>query len=357
MTGLYTDPETGKTITTHSMVKTFRRCPKQTEYKYARRLKAKRQGAPLKRGVWMHELLEDHHGGKDWRKRHAALSTKFYEMFDEEREYYGNLPEIINTMMEAYEWHYAKDVWIVHETEVTLEAELPDGTLYRGKIDAIIENSLGLWLIDHKTHGRIPGLGFRLLDAQNALYVWAALKNKIPVQGFIWNYIRWKEPSVPRLVYKGTKREGLSKVLGDTDYPTYTRAIKAIKKEYPHFRITRDILDKQKYLKSLRYDPVANINASPFFVRSVLENDIGMVKQVVREAIHTSQRMHDYDFTGRDVERVPDRSCEYMCDYSELCQVELMGGNAKHLTRTLFKVGDPNDYYQDRVDEAVGMVS
>lgn len=172
MTGLYTDPDTGKTITTHSMVKTFRRCPKQAEYKYARRLKAKRQGAPLKRGVWMHELLEDHHGGKDWRARHAALSTKFYELFDEEREYYGDLPGVINTMMEAYEWHYAKDTWIVHETEVTLEAELPDGTLYRGKIDAIIENSLGIWLIDHKTHGRIPGLGFRLLDAQNALYVW-----------------------------------------------------------------------------------------------------------------------------------------------------------------------------------------
>lgn len=355
MTGLYEDPDTGKAITTHSMVKTFRRCPKQTEYKYARRLKPKRIGAPLRRGVWMHELLEEHHGGRGWETRHAQLSSKFNEMFDEEKEYYGDLPDTIGTMMKAYQWHYAKDTLKIHETEVTLEAELPDGTIGRGKVDAIGENEFGLWLIDHKTHGRIPGLGFRLLDAQNAFYLWLALKNKIPVQGFIWNYIRWKTPSVPTLVYKNTAHPRLSKKMGDTDYPTFTTAVKAYKQEYPGFRITSDIVQKQAYLRSQRYDPASNTQTSPFFVRSILENDIDMVKQVVRELLRTTRRMNEYDFTSNDVERVPSRDCEFWCDYKELCQVELLGGNPAHLTKTLYKVGDPNEYYQDRAGESGGM--
>lgn len=355
MTGLYVDPESGKQITTHSMVKTFRRCPKQAEYKYKRRLKAKRQGGPLKRGVWMHELLEDHHGGHDWRPRHDTLSSKFNEMFDEEKEYYGDLPDVIGKMMTAYEWHYALDDMITHETEVTLEAELPDGTIYRAKTDAIVENKYGLWLLDHKTHGRIPDLGFRLLDSQNALYLWVAHKMGIPVKGFIWNYIKWQLPAVPKLAYEGKKNQRLSKVMGDTDFPTYTREIREIKAAHPEFKITQDILEKQRYLKAQRFDPESNTQSSPFFMRSVLDMEPQMVKQVVREAYRTSRTMHTYDFDSRDVERNPDRSCSFMCDYKELCQVELMGGNAKLLTRTLFTVGDPQEYYQDRAGEASGM--
>ncbi len=355
MTGLYTDPDTGKRITTHSMVKTFRRCPKQAEYKYVQRLKAKRQGGPLKRGVWMHELLEDHHGGQPWRIRHGQLSAKFNEMFDEEKEYYGDLPDIIGKMMEAYEWHYAKDDLVVHETEVTLEAELPDGTIYRAKVDAIVENKFGIWLLDHKTHGRIPDLGFRLLDAQNALYLWVAMKMGIPVKGFIWNYIKWQLPAVPKLAYEGKKNQRLSKVLGDTDFPTYTRALRAIKAAHPEFKITKEMLEKQAYLKAVQFNPESNTQSSPFFVRSVLDMDKKMVMQVVREAYRTSQTMHEYDFDSAAVERSPDRSCSFMCDYRELCQAELMGGNTRLLRRTLYNIGDPQEYYQDRAGEAEGM--
>jgi hypothetical protein len=42
--GLYTDDKTGKLISTHSMLKTFRRCPKQAEFKYVHRLKPRRLG-------------------------------------------------------------------------------------------------------------------------------------------------------------------------------------------------------------------------------------------------------------------------------------------------------------------------
>ena len=47
------------------------------------------------------------------------------------------------------------------------------------------------------------------------------------------------------------------------------------------------------------------------------------------------------------VERVPDRSCGFMCSYSQLCQMELYGGNTELIIRKNYKTGDPQDYYYD----------
>lgn len=340
------------------MVKTFRACPKQADYKYAQRLKPKRGGAALKRGVWMHELLEIHHSPDrfdyGWREKHDQLSSKFNELFDEEREYYGDLPTIIRKMMEAYEWHYKRDDWIVHETEVTLEAEMPDGRLGRGKVDAIIETHDGLYIGDHKTHGRLPSLTFRLGDAQKAFYIWLALKMGIPVKGFIWNYVKWKLPSVPELVYKNTSNPRLGKRQGETDYPTYTAALKQYKQENPNFKIVQEYVDRQRHLKSVRYDPENPVLTSPFFERRSLPADLDMVKQIMREFLHTSERMNEYDFSSDRVERTPGKQCDW-CDFRELCQAELMGGDTKLIRRNMYTVGDPQDYYHDRAGEVAAI--
>lgn len=47
------------------------------------------------------------------------------------------------------------------------------------------------------------------------------------------------------------------------------------------------------------------------------------------------------------IERVPDRSCSFMCSYTELCTMELFGGNADMIRRKNFKLADPMDYYHD----------
>jgi len=235
--GLYYDKESGKRISTNSMMSTFRRCPKQAEFKYHLRLKPKLLGTPLKRGKWIHELLEYYHSGQDWRALHTKLSAKFDELMDEEKEYYGDMPTEILLIMESYIWHYKLDTWIVHEVEITLETEFPDGTIFRGKADALIENQFGLWLVDHKSHKSLPNFDYRLLDTQSALYTWAAKRSGIPVNGFIWNYLRWKPASVPTLIKDGSR---LSKVLGDTDYPTYVKGIKAAKLQSDRFRITAE---------------------------------------------------------------------------------------------------------------------
>lgn len=350
MPGLYYDESVGKHVVTHSMIKSFRQCPRQTLYKQVDRLKPRITSLPLKRGTWMHFLLEEHHAGRDWMKMHRSLTAKYNEMFDEEKDAYGDLPTECRLLMEAYLWHYEADPWTVHETEFTVEAEFPDGTLYRGKVDALVENQFGLWIVDHKTHGTLPDHAFRLLDAQSALYLWAARKMGIPVEGFQWNYLRTKAPAKPVLLKDGSR---LSKKMGETDYLTYTREIRRLKNEYG-YRVNRENVEMQRRLKAQRYVP-GEPQLSPFFRRDILEKDDAMLKRVASEAYLTAKRMAQYPFTLRDaVERNVDMfKCTRFCSYRDICTVELMGGNTRPLMKN-YKVGDPQDYYQDRAGELRG---
>lgn len=340
---LYVDPETGQAISTHSMLKTFRRCPKQAQYKYVERLKPRTLGRPLRLGTWMHELLDYRAKGGDWREKHEEMKrTVWGNLFDEEKTDIGDLPGDAERLMISYLWHYKNDDWTYLESEFTLECELPDGTLYRCKIDNLIENQFGLWIVDHKWHARMPNHSYRILDSQSGLYIWAALRNGIPVQGHIWNYGLSKPPTWPEPL-KSTGGPARWERC-DTDYPTMIRWFREHGIDPNHPKYKRKML----YLRSLRYE-FGKPNASPRFQRVILEKSKAMLRQVAQEAHHTSVRMHSYPFDRPEiVERVPDRSCAFSCSYADLCSNELFLGRRDEATRrTRFRQGDPMDYYQD----------
>lgn len=334
---VYRDPETGKLISTHSMLKTMRMCPRQAYYKYILRLKPQLLGRPLRFGTWMHSLLEAHYKGEDWKEKHKELTREFSKLFDEEKERVGNLPQDCARTMISYLWHYKNDPWVVHDVEFTLEVELPDGSIYRCKLDMLVENQYGLWIVDHKNHKKLPELDFRMLDAQSALYIWAALKNKIPVQGHIWNYLRSRPPSIPELTQTGR----LSRRKIDTDYPTFVKALK---------RYGLDLSDHREQLEQLKaqqYMP-GEMQTSSHFRRDVLEKSPKMLRQVASEAYQTHLRMHNYHWDRVElIERNPGNSCKFMCSYLDVCTAELFSGNAEFIIRQKYKTGDPMDYYYD----------
>jgi hypothetical protein len=341
---LYVD-ETGQEIVTHSMLKSFRRCPKQAQYKYVERLKPRLQTSkPLRKGTWMHFLLEEYYSGRDWKARHRELSAQYAELFDEEKEALGDLPRECARLMVSYLWHYGANAddpfhgWEVEDVELTIETQLPNGALYRGRVDLLVRDRFGLWVVDHKNMKRIPDLTLRLLDAQSALYLWALRQEGVRVQGFIWNYLRTKTPSEPALLQDGSR---LSRAKCETDYPTLVRTIR------------KHGLDPEPYrpwlatLKADRWDP-DRLQTSPFFQRHILEKSDDMLDRVAMEAVHTAERMGTYDFQTTDaVERVVDRSCSWMCSYTDLCTAELFAGDAPFIRRSNYTVGDPMDYYQD----------
>ncbi len=341
LASLYTDEDTGRRISTHSMLKSFRHCPREAYYKYYLRLKPRTQSKPLTQGTWMHKLLETHYKGGEWRDAHRALTAQFSELFDEEKEALGDLPRECARMMRAYLWHYKNDVWKVLEVEFILEVDLPDGTIYRGKIDLLVEDQWGdLWIVDHKFNQRLPDNTFRILDSQSALYVWAALRSGIPVKGHQWNYVRRKAPSVPQMLQSGVR---LSRRKCDTEYTTYVSALKKYGLNPKPYK------ERIRYYKSLQYVP-GEPNASTFFRRNIITKTSSMLRQVAQEANHTSQRMHSYPFNRPAiVERVPGRPCGW-CTYRDLCTTELYGGNTEVILRRQFREVDPMAYYYDELD-------
>lgn len=326
----------GVPIVTRSMLGTFLSCPRATMYKYADRLKPKMQQKPLKRGNWIHTLLEHHYSGQDWREAHRALSLQFDDLFDEEKDVLGDLPREIGRIMRAYFWHYQQEQdWNVLEVEFKVEVEMPGVGLFRGRADLLVETPYGLYVEDHKSHKNLPSMDFRLRDAQSALYIWAFRKAGYPVDGFIWNYVRYHAPREIRFNKNGT----LSKRQGDTTYDVAYRSIKRQGRDPKDYRDVLLPLHRHRYVHG-------GPQLSPFFKRSVLEKDDDMLAQAVREASHTARRMNRYPFLNRRVvERNNTRSCEW-CTYKDLCSVELFGGDTRHVLRG-FTQGDPLDYYYD----------
>lgn len=350
---LYMAEDNETPIHTHSMLKCFGRCPKQAQYKYAERLKKRvltKRDRPLRRGTWFHRLLELYYRGEDWKAEHVRLTAKYNQLMDTEKEELGDLPNECLRLMRSYLWHYGADKndpfhgWEVLQTELTLECPWPDGYgIYRCRLDTLYRDRWGLWIGDHKTHKTLPSGTTRLLDHPSVLYVWCARQNGLNVDGFVWNYIRTKPPTKPQLVYANDpKRRRLSTKAIDTDYPTMVRAIREYDLD------PRPYIPQLRALKAQRYVP-DTVQTSPFFRRDRIDKDDNMIARVVAASMRTRDRMDTYNWADTEtVERVPDRSCDWMCDYTALCETELFTGDGRIIRNQQFRVGDPLDYYNDQ---------
>jgi hypothetical protein len=80
-----------------------------------------------------------------------------------------------------------------------------------------------------------------------------------------------------------------------------------------------------------------------------MEKSADLLERTMQEWNRTSEQLHKYDFLSNPdaIERVPDRSCDFSCNYNDLCAAEFIGGVNNVMRRQLYKVGDPNYYYND----------
>lgn len=357
---LYTN-EAGTPVTTQSMMKTFLNCPREAYYKYHLRLSPKVSSLPLEQGKWMHSLLESYYKGEDWKETHKILASRFNQLFDEEKEELGDLPAMCEQLMQSYIWHYGdpqyKDYhWKVHEVELKLEAEMPNGHLFRGVFDLLVEDEFGLWLVDHKNQRRFPNWEFRMLDMQSPMYIWLLRENGIPVNGFIWNYLRTS--GFPKMdVLKSGKSFYARSWNAENDYYHMARSIKQAQGRFPEF--LEDEEEKQKarerlaYLKSLRWSP-DEPQAHPFFRREVIEKSEDLIDRALKSAMRTSDRMHSYDFSDPDyVERNVNQCKGFMCSYRSLTMADFVSGDSTMLQKQGYKHSDPLAY-QDGNDQLEG---
>lgn len=335
-------------VITHSLLKTFQRCPREALYKYVELLTPRQKHSqPLERGSWFHELLEAKYKAQAGIETdgvlevHNAKCDEYGDLMDEEKEKLGDLPHEMKRLYNSYQWYYRKDEsWTVHEVEMKVEAEMPNGMQYQGKVDMIVEDEFGLWAVDHKTHKALPSMEYRYRDKQSILYIWALRACGIPITGFIWNYVVPTAPAPLKFKVRG----GLYARQPLTDYPTALRGIKQLGLNPAD---DPEVLSILKQLKKVRYHP-DEVQISPVFRRDRLEKHDDMIDRTVLEATHTADRFWNYLWENKDaVERVNDRSCDW-CSFRHICTAELIGTNADNVRRQLYKKADPFAYYEEK---------
>jgi hypothetical protein len=289
----------------------------------------------------MHEILQYHYMGRDWRVAHKNLTKRFNNLLLEEREYYGDLPAEVERMMLAYLYEYKDEdkEWEVLFVEETFRVNHPNGNVFEFKPDLVVRDHATDQVIcwDHKTTKSIPSAEFRMSDLQSGLYPWGLRLAGIEVDSFGFNYIRTKPPTVPSINMDGS----ISKRRIDTDF----RTLAAFLKGYYGDNWPKDIPDHWKtQLATLKH-------TNSYFKRSKMVKPKAVESRLVEELDYTTQEIIAwYEFMEDEPSDDPwtrnmIKSCEWDCDFHELCLIELMGGDGKFIRKQKYQ---PSKYMEGR---------
>lgn len=226
----------------HSKMNTFNRCPQKYKYRYVDKYIPEDYVRP-KNMVWgsfMHHLLEQYFKclkrGYDTPIQLVTYPLDTVDAYCDEHpevDEYEIREEVIaifrNYVLEYWE-RDAKELEVV-ETEMKFDIPIYDpegeesGMFLTGYIDAIVKDKLtgDLYVMEHKTtansiEARTQNL---VLDDQVSLYCLAMQQLGYNVKGVIYDVIRKKIPSVPKVLKNGK----LSTAQIDTTVRVYHQAI------------------------------------------------------------------------------------------------------------------------------------
>lgn len=306
-----------KSIVSYSQVKTWKRCRQKWYYNYVRGLKPKERVRKIDLGNYGHALLEAYYRGEDIQEASEAYwmeQTK--DMFQEQIDEYKEVREQAEALVERYIKHYQEkgEEFEVHAVEQHFKTTIPTPAGYKSKtdlqgiLDLVVEDSTGeIWLVDHKFTS-IDLVKYEenlVLDEQANYYLWALadmLGNHNAVSGIIFNLVRAKLPTVPKVLKSG----GLSKAKNiDTDVETYLQAIK------DNGLNPKDYTDILTHLKELD---------RPFFKRH-------RIHRTPEELAHIQEELYEMsrDMRGCRIYRNATKDCSWDCPYRELCIMEYKG--------------------------------
>lgn len=314
-----------------SKAKVWRRCRQEFHYKYVDHLERKLPAVPLIRGNIIHELLATWMSGGNWREKLASYVDKYDRLFQEEKELYGDLPSDIERIMENYVKKYQDDQMEYLAIELPFSVELIPGVNFNGRIDSLVRDAdKGLWVMETKTHKRLPDDDVRLFNLQTVLYTWVVpqleqFKGQ-KTKGVLWNYIRTKPPVIPERLRSG----GLSQRKNiDTDYDTY---LTEIRKYGLHPDDYAPVLSALENRQDQFFRRIYFPRPSPKLIQSVL-----------RDMIITAGEIQAY-MSEDDTENKPQLyrnlnsfQCKN-CAYRALCEAELFDLDLSFVKKSMFQV-------------------
>ena len=368
----------------YSGITAFQRCPRKFYYRYIEGLRSEADPLAPTRGTWMHTLLAAHmiNLGVFKSSLHSNIRLQMPDdvgtmlvgedvnamsALNRLNEWWGRLPEALRedyTVSGLTLPQVCHALWMAVEENLQeffdrikpIYVEQPwerDG-LY-GTVDLVYQDEVtdNLGIVDWKTTGSMPDGAYRLMDAQLYLYAWGISPDLERIgfksidevaQVYVWT----SPPKAPSLKKDG----GLSKAKGKT--------IGEWARGYAHYHLLNTDDAAGDPLKPDLEEWIAENDATDKYVehrpmpildsvaRQVL-SDFALTVEEVSDLLDLAEGSHGEEGqmeSKRKLEqRVVDRSCEWLCEFKDLCFAELMGNDTTEI-RERFEiegVGEDDD--------------
>lgn len=333
-----------------SDLNTFLRCPKQYEYKAIRKLQRIRKDATLHEGTCIHHMLMGGflamQRGDDWQTgvgehanslfAEADSAAAFEEVAREAEEMIEQCRQIVVRYFEQADWEGWKILHVEEEFTVNINDEPLSFTP-----DLVMEDPQGnVWIVDHKSTSSISPDGVPFSSQQSLLYL-AGVRIHYPTAvGFMFNFLRKKLPTEPRLNKTRDKESGLYFVNDlnriDTEFEILYEFLKT---EAPH------LLDDPRH--RARLAELRDTDGRFFSTKRVLANETAL-EQIVEEASWTMADIEDASVTERFPRVLQDDggylSCK-RCEFNAICGAELLDLNTEIVLRE-YEPRDPKNPYE-----------
>jgi len=336
----------------YSGINTYQRCPNLYFYKYECNLQPIKRSVALQQGTDAHEMLKVFflalQQGENTDGAWAAVmdyasgllaENKKIAFEDEQIEYHELVDETIRWVA-SYCDQYGEE-WEVLHAEEEFVMILDSGKVISFTPDLVVRDRSGaVWIIDHKTTAAIPESGIPFGDMQALLY-YAGVKDMYPeCAGFIFNRIRKKTPTQPRLTKTGAKRVADLKRI-DTTYETLRDFLQA---EAPE--LMADPAHQQR-LAELRDAPerwfwTENVYVNETTEQIILDDAAAVLAQMdasIETGMWPRNLQEDRGY----------KSCN-KCSFKPLCQAQMLGWDTEVLLKMEYEARDPKNPYEGETD-------
>ena len=333
--------EDGTPVISQSLINAWCQNPINVYYRYIKGLSPKDVPEHIVRGLWIHECLEEMYKGGIWQEIHNRWVRKHRK---------SDLSDEVFRTVRGYQYYYGEEDWEVLATELPLEAKLPNGFKFVGKLDAIVKTSDGKRLIvDHKTTKRIKPLEKQLVQIQAPMYMWLCAENGLDVDGFMWDYLLTPGPRPPKLLAGGSR---LAVKQPNTDYPTakeeITRAEYVLGDDFvPNPRHRAEVDRMLEFHKEVRKGG-KHPGASNLYHRRFVPVSEQWVSATVRRVNKTASDIWSYDWSDEGtIQMSPDAYFATGGDYIDLVISYLMTGSSEMVAAQSYTKSDPMERYKN----------
>lgn len=296
-------------------------CLRKYKYKYVDELEKILKSSKPQLGVIGHQSLEHYFKGGDWTAPIAKYEGELRLLMEEEQALYAHIPSELYRMVRGYLQHWRKhDTGVeVLAVEKSFSMKTPGGNTYEGIIDLIYKDSEGTWVEDHKFVKAIPNEAVRYLDAQTNLYFTAAQDMGYDPTGVVFDYVRTKPPSVPKVLKSGL----VSTAACDTDVATYLGVVKSAG------------LDPKDYMAKLE-----ELQLNVFYKRSRVPRPGKLAQNIMEDFDSTCSLLEGVEVRVREGGNVPrsmGMDCSWKCEFKDLCFAELAGQDTSYMLSADFQ--------------------